>query len=102
VRLYCTVTIGLTRWEWRVLRASARAWRDKDVIGHLEQLLRERLEAIADDPVAEFEQPFAVPRKPVTLGNIARGYYPGEARGGNVDPGFWHPIRLGGRARRIG
>ena len=93
---YKTVTIGLTRWQWQVLKASARAWRDRDVEAHAALMLWHSLDEVAREPEAEFEEPFSVPRRP--LGEVQswdRGQWPAEFKGtGQAGSAYrWHPRR---------
>ena len=90
-RPYRSVRIDLTRWQWQVLRASARAWGDRDVEAHLQQLVIEHLEQIAAQPEDQFEEPFPIPRTPVTWWRETRCRVVGTR--GLVDVGWWHPKR---------
>jgi hypothetical protein len=62
---YRMIEVGLTRWQWLVLKASAKAWRDKDVEAHAAYLLYGQIIQVAQDASAEFEESFPVPCLPL-------------------------------------
>jgi hypothetical protein len=63
VKAYRTIEVGVTRWQWQVLKASAKAWRDRDVEAHAAQLLYEVISEEGETPRAEFERPYPVPQR---------------------------------------
>jgi hypothetical protein len=109
-KAYRIIEVGLTRWQWQVLKAAARAFRDKDVEAHAANLLYAEIVSLAMEPVGEFEESFPVPALPSWRWEwtAMRVICPAWRKGTGVCDAFdWHPRRWWvagafrfGRARR--
>jgi hypothetical protein len=94
---YRIIEVGLTRWQWQVLKASARAWRHRDVEALAAELLYQAIYEESTDPRAEFEEPFEVPKLPWWRWESQCGIviYPAHRKGSGQAPEAyrWHPRR---------